>query len=121
MGGIGGPELLVVVLVVLLIFGPRKIPEVARGVGKGLREIRRLTTEFQREINLSDAEEDRRRIGSDPPARPPGPPVEPRVEGVPRREPGAGDAPAAPEASGPAADDGGDAGASPKPRGEPEG
>ena len=74
MGGIGGPELLIVFLVVLLVFGPKKIPEVARGVGKGLREIRKLTTEFQREINLSDAEEDRRRIGGDASTRAPGPP-----------------------------------------------
>ncbi|HMB70340.1 MAG TPA: twin-arginine translocase TatA/TatE family subunit [bacterium] len=72
MGGIGGPELFVIFLVVLLVFGPKKIPEVARGVGKGLREIRKLTTEFQREINLSDTDDDRRRIGGDAP-RAPGP------------------------------------------------
>lgn len=63
MGGVGGPELLVIFLVVLLVFGPKKIPEVARGVGKGLREIRKLTTEFQREINLSDPDEEKVRIG----------------------------------------------------------
>ena len=73
MGGIGGPELFVIFLVVLLVFGPKKIPEVARGLGKGLREIRKLTTEFQREIHLSDAEEERRRIGGDPPRAAPGP------------------------------------------------
>lgn len=55
MGGIGGPELLLVFFVILLVFGPKKIPEVARGLGKGVREFRRLSTEFQREINLSDA------------------------------------------------------------------
>ena len=62
-GGIGGPELLIVFLVVLLVFGPTKIPEVARGIGKGLRELRRLTTDLQREINLADSERQR------PPAR----------------------------------------------------
>jgi len=60
MGGIGAPELLVVLLVVLLVFGPTKIPEVARGLGKGLREFRRLSTEFQREINLAAPDEDER-------------------------------------------------------------
>jgi TatA/E family protein of Tat protein translocase len=86
MGGIGGPELFVVFLVVLLVFGPKKIPEVARGIGKGLREIRRLTTEFQREINLSDADEDRRRIGGDPSKRAPGPPPEPEVTPAPESD-----------------------------------
>ncbi|MCA9751315.1 MAG: twin-arginine translocase TatA/TatE family subunit [Gemmatimonadetes bacterium] len=60
MGGIGGPELFLILVVVLLIFGPKKIPEVARGLGKGLREFRKFSTEFQREMNLSDAlEEDK--------------------------------------------------------------
>ena len=68
-GGIGGPELLIVFLVVLLIFGPTKIPEVARGIGKGLREIRRLTTDLQREINLADSEVERRPARATP-ARP---------------------------------------------------
>jgi sec-independent protein translocase protein TatA len=87
-GGIGGPEILVIFLVVLLVFGPRKIPEVARGLGKGLREIRRLTTEFQREINLSDAEDERRRIGGDRPAPPPaakGEPAGPAEPAEPER------------------------------------
>jgi sec-independent protein translocase protein TatA len=68
-GGIGGPELLLIFLVVLLVFGPKKIPEVAKGIGKGLREIRRLTTDLQREINLADATEERRSARPSP-ARP---------------------------------------------------
>ena len=83
MGGIGGPELFLVLLVVLLVFGPKKIPEFARGIGKGLREFRKLSTDFQREINLSAAleEEKRETPRSGPPGsvsgtgRPPGPPV----------------------------------------------
>ena len=69
-GGIGGPELLLVFLVVLLVFGPKKIPEVARGIGKGLREVRRLTTDLQREINLAD--ELREPSSKRPPERGPG-------------------------------------------------
>lgn len=100
MGGIGGPELLVIFLVVLLVFGPRKIPEVARGVGKGLREIRKLTTEFQREMNLSDAEDERRRIGGERPGGAPGPH---RAGGMPRAESAAPQPPpGGPEASEPA-------------------
>lgn len=78
MGGIGGPELFLILVVVLLVFGPKKIPEVARGLGKGLREFRKLSTDFQREINLSAAleEEEKRIVGpSGASSRPPGPPV----------------------------------------------
>ena len=39
-GGVGWTEFLVVVLVVAVIFGPRRIPEVFRGLGEGLREFR---------------------------------------------------------------------------------
>ena len=48
---IGGGELLVVLLFVLLLFGSNKIPEVARMLGKGMREFRRATDEIKREIN----------------------------------------------------------------------
>jgi len=68
-GGIGGPELLVVFLVVLLVFGPRKIPEVARGIGRAIGQVRRLSTELQRDLNLAAALEEK-----EPPRAPePGP------------------------------------------------
>ena len=54
-GGIGGMELILIFLIVLLVFGPKKIPEVARGIGKGIREVRKLSTEMQREMNLAEA------------------------------------------------------------------
>lgn len=55
--GIGGWELLVIFFVVLLVFGPKRIPEVARGLGKGMRELRRISNDFQREINLAELDE----------------------------------------------------------------
>jgi TatA/E family protein of Tat protein translocase len=42
LGNLGVPEILVIVVVALLVFGPNKVPEVARQVGKGMRELRRL-------------------------------------------------------------------------------
>lgn len=41
MFGIGYPELLIIFLIVLLLFGGRKIPEIARGLGKGIREFKK--------------------------------------------------------------------------------
>ena len=42
-GWIGGPEVIFIVIVVLLLFGGKKIPELARGIGKGIREFRQAT------------------------------------------------------------------------------
>ena len=44
-------EIFIIVAVVFIIFGPQKIPEIARKVGKGLREIKKASTEIKREIN----------------------------------------------------------------------
>lgn len=48
---IGGGELLLIILVVLMLFGPKKIPEIARTLGKGMAQLRRAQAEFQRNIN----------------------------------------------------------------------
>lgn len=56
-GSIGMPELVIIFTIVLLIFGGKKLPELARGLGKGIREFRRATTEVQDEIHRSLEEE----------------------------------------------------------------
>jgi sec-independent protein translocase protein TatA len=48
---IGGGELMLVMFAVLLLFGSNKIPEVARMLGKGLREFKKATEETKKEIN----------------------------------------------------------------------
>ncbi len=48
---IGGGELLLIVLAILLLFGPKKIPELAQMFGKGLAQFRKAQTEFQRNLN----------------------------------------------------------------------
>ncbi len=47
MGNIGTGELLLIALVVLVFFGSKKIPELAQGLGKGIREFRKATREIQ--------------------------------------------------------------------------
>ena len=50
---ISGPEIAIILFVVLLLFGSKKIPELARGLGKGIREFKNATGEIQREIQKS--------------------------------------------------------------------
>ena len=49
-GSIGFPELLVILTIALLIFGPKKLPEVGRSIGKALREFRRTSDEIKDKI-----------------------------------------------------------------------
>jgi sec-independent protein translocase protein TatA len=48
--GLGGPEMAVVIILVLLLFGAKKLPELARGVGRSLGEFRKAREEFSDEI-----------------------------------------------------------------------
>lgn len=47
----GWGEMLVIVLFILIFFGAKKIPEIARGMGKGIREFKDATKEIKNEIN----------------------------------------------------------------------
>ncbi len=44
-------EIFIIVAVIFIIFGPQKIPEIARKVGKGMREVKKASSEIKREIN----------------------------------------------------------------------
>ncbi len=48
--GLGWPELLVLLAVALIIFGPKRLPEVGRSLGKTIREFRKATSEVREEI-----------------------------------------------------------------------
>ena len=48
---VGGPEMILIFLVVLLLFGGKKLPELARGLGKGLREFKDASDGIKREIH----------------------------------------------------------------------
>ena len=51
--GIGGSEILLVVLVILVLFGSKRIPEFARALGKATREIRKAVGQIRSEIDRS--------------------------------------------------------------------
>ena len=50
----GTPEIAVIFVLVLLLFGPDKLPELAKQVGKGVRKIRRASDELKSQFNLLD-------------------------------------------------------------------
>ena len=53
-GSIGMTELLTILLLVLILFGPKRIPELARSLGKGLNELRRAAEDVKNELDLND-------------------------------------------------------------------
>ena len=58
MGPIGGAELVFVLVLALLLFGPRRLPQIGRTIGKTLGDLRKATTDFksnlEREVDLSE-------------------------------------------------------------------
>jgi sec-independent protein translocase protein TatA len=54
MGSLGPFEIILIFLVILLIFGAKRIPEIARGLGKGIREFKDATSEISRELTVDD-------------------------------------------------------------------
>ncbi|MFC2096523.1 twin-arginine translocase TatA/TatE family subunit [Bacteroidota bacterium] len=64
---ISGQEIFVILLVVLLLFGANKIPEIAKGLGKGMREFRKAADDIKREMNdhTSDLKNDFKEIKND--------------------------------------------------------
>ena len=53
---LGTPEIILIVLVVLLLFGGKKIPEMMRGLGKGVRSFKDGMKEVQQDISTPDQE-----------------------------------------------------------------
>ncbi|MDE5423874.1 twin-arginine translocase TatA/TatE family subunit [Ancylomarina sp. DW003] len=47
---ISGAEIIIVILVVVMLFGAKKIPELAQGLGKGMKEFKKATDDIKKEI-----------------------------------------------------------------------
>ena len=56
MGPLGPPELIMILIVILLLFGAKKIPQLARGLGKSLGEFKSAKEDFERELTLDRSE-----------------------------------------------------------------
>lgn len=54
MGTPGPLEIIIIFLVILLIFGAKRIPEIARGLGKGIREFKQATSEISKELTVEE-------------------------------------------------------------------
>jgi len=53
---ISGAEIFIIFVVVLVLFGAKKIPEIAKGLGKGMREFRKATDDIKKEISDSSSD-----------------------------------------------------------------
>ena len=51
-GQIGMSELIVILVIVLLVFGPKKLPELARGIGKAMNEFKRAADDVKQELQI---------------------------------------------------------------------
>lgn len=76
MFNIGPEELILILVIALLVFGPSKLPEVARSIGRGLREFRRASDQIRGEIGgLLDLDDDATPTADRPQDVPDGPSV----------------------------------------------
>jgi sec-independent protein translocase protein TatA len=66
-GNIGGSELFLILLVILVFFGAKKLPELAKGLGQGIREFRKAAKDVQEEVDKEvkkiDEKSDNKPIG----------------------------------------------------------
>lgn len=55
-GSFGGMEVLIILMVILLFFGAKRIPELARGIGQGINEFRKASDEIKKELDKGEKE-----------------------------------------------------------------
>lgn len=72
-GSLGFPELILIFLVALIVFGPRKLPDIGRSLGRALGEFRRATNELKTTLEDEVRNEEQRQIA------PPEPPSNPTI------------------------------------------
>ena len=59
-GGLGGTEVILILVVILLLFGAKRIPELAKGLGRGIREFKDATNEMKNDIENHTARDEKK-------------------------------------------------------------
>lgn len=59
-GSLGATEILLIVLAILILFGAKKIPEFAKGIGKGMKEFKKAVKDVEEEIKIDDNSDDKK-------------------------------------------------------------
>jgi sec-independent protein translocase protein TatA len=83
-GSIGMPELMIILVIALIIFGPRKLPELGRSLGRSLSEFKRASNELKNTLDEEIRFEDQRSAERQRPVESPAAPIH-AEESVPRR------------------------------------
>jgi len=65
MFGIGTTELIIIMFIILLIFGAKKLPELAQGLGKGIREFKKASNDIQEELSINRPDDHIRNVKDD--------------------------------------------------------
>lgn len=87
-GTLGGPEVLLLLVLALIVFGPRKLPEIGKSMGRMLAEFRRASNDFKRTIEDEVEAEKLREVMAEEPLAPPAALPEPApTEGAPAAPP----------------------------------
>jgi TatA/E family protein of Tat protein translocase len=76
MGPLGVPELIIILFVALIFFGPRKLPELGRSIGRSLNEFKRASNELRSTLDEEIRLEERNKTAVAAPAAPPAAPAE---------------------------------------------
>ena len=95
MGRLGWSEIMLVMVIALLVFGPNRLPDIARQIGRAIREVRKVSGQFQEEVRTTFALDDLEKTvkGEFPYMRGPasdtssGPSLAPTVPPLPEPEP----------------------------------
>jgi len=64
-GSLGLPELIMIFVLALLLFGPRKLPEIGKSLGKAMGEFRRASNDLKRSLEEEVAADELRQVGSE--------------------------------------------------------
>ena len=81
-GSLGMPELIVIFIIALIVFGPRKLPELGRSLGRGIAEFKKATNDLQSSLE-EEVRVEEQRAASRPPAPAAATATPPRAEDTP--------------------------------------